>query len=100
MIKNPYVGMKVVPSEELRCDVKSWMSDGGMYNSPKIIDMVKSFIDCFDKDGKPYTVIDVTGKKHVAIDSAEVDGLVFHPMYFDEYTKSISIDYKRINELI
>ncbi len=99
MIKNPYVGMKVVPSDELRRSSERWMSDRRRYN-PKIADKITSFIDCFDKDEKPYTVIYVNEVMHVQIDSAEVDGLVFHPMYFDEYIKPISIDYKRINELI
>lgn len=97
MIKNPYVGMKAVPSDDLRRYVKTWASNG-MY-SPETVDRITSSIDRFDEDGKPYTVIEVNGV-HVQIDSDKVRGLMFHPTSFDEYIKPISIDYKRINELI
>lgn len=100
MIKNPYAGMKVVPSEDLRRSVKRWMSDERMY-TPKLANIITPIIDRFDEDGKPYTVINVTKDMNVQIDSSdEVRRLIFHPIYFDEYTKPISIDYKRINELI
>lgn len=101
MIKNPYAGMKVVPSEDLRRSVKRWMSDERTYYSPKLANMITPIIDRFDEDGKPYTVINVTKDMNVQIDSSdEVRRLIFHPVYFDEYIKPISIDYKRINELI
>lgn len=97
MIENPYVGMKVVPSDSLRRFIKKWMSEG---NSSETVDRIASSVDRFDKDGKPYTVIEVIKGTHVQIDSAKVRRLVFHPTCFDEYIKPISIDYKRINELI
>lgn len=98
MIENPYVGMKVIPSDDLRRSIRRWMSEGGY--SPETVDMMKSIIDRFDEDGKPYTVTNVTKEMNIQIDSDEVRRLIFHPIYFDEYTKPISIDYKRINELI
>ena len=86
--------MKVVPSEDLRRSVKRWMSD-------ELANIITPIIDRFDEDGKPYTVINVTKDMNVQIDSSdEVRRLIFHPIYFDEYTKPIFIDYKRINELI
>lgn len=105
MIENPYVGMKVIPSEDLRRSVKRWMSDERTYYSPKLANMITPIIDRFDEDGKPYTVTNVTNNMNIQIDSSdEVRRLIFHPIYFDEYideyTKPISIDYKRINELI
>lgn len=104
MIKNPHAGMKVVPSEDLRRSVKRWTSDERVY-TPKLANIITPIIDRFDEDGKPYTVINVTKDMNVQIDSSdEVRRLIFHPIYFDEYideyTKPISIDYKRINELI
>lgn len=98
MIENPYVGMKVIPSDDLRRSIRRWMSEGGY--SPETVDRIASSVERFDKDGKPYTVIEVTKGAHVQIDSAKVRGLMFHPTFFDEYIKPISIDYKRINELI
>lgn len=98
MIENPYVGMKVIPSDDLRRCVKTWASNG-TYNF-ETVDRIASLIDRFDEDGKPYTVIEVTKGVHVGIDSGKVRGLMFHPTFFDEYIKPISIDYKRINELI
>lgn len=98
MIENPYVGMKVIPSDDLRRSIRRWMSEG--WYSPETVDRIASSVDCFDKDGKPYTVIEVTKGAHVRINSAKVRGLMFHPTFFDEYIKPISIDYKRINELI
>lgn len=98
MIENPYVGMKVIPSDNLRHSIRRWMSERGY--SPETVDMMKSIIDRFDEDGKPYTVTNVTKEMNIQIDSDEVRRLIFHPIYFDEYTKPISINYERINELI
>lgn len=98
MVENPYVGMKVVPSDDLRRSVRRWMLEG-MY-SPETVDTITSMIDRFDKDGKPYTIINVTEGAHVQIDSAKVRELMFHPTFFDEYIKPIFINYEQVNKLI
>lgn len=97
-IENPYVGMKVVPSDELRSSVKKWASSG--WYSPKVVDMIASIINCFDENGKPYTVTNVTGAMNIQINFTGAKTLIFNPIFFDEYIGLICIDYKRVNELI
>ena len=104
MIENPCVGMKVVPSDELRSSIVRWISNG--WYSSEVIDTIMSVIDCVDKNRKPFVVTYVAaGTNRISIDLTKVKSstnknLVFHPLFFDEYIKPFYINYERVSELI